>query len=159
MPRASSASLSPAIAIDDAGARVTVKGALGIHTLAELEASLKRRPSKGKSRALDLSGLTELDTPGAMFLCTLRKDGVALTGIRPEHQALLDLLGGLDLKPLPQGEHVPRWRQLVIELGKGAANARHDTLDIVTFVGRAVNAIGRAFVHWRALRLPSISRP
>jgi len=158
MPRASSASPSPAIAIDDAGARVTVKGALGIHTLPELEASLKRRPPKGKSRTLDLSGLTELDTPGALLLCALRKDGVALTGIRPEHQTLLDLVGGLDLKPLPQQEHVPRWRQLVIELGKGADNAWHDTYDILVFVGRASNAIGGALTHWRALRLPSISR-
>lgn len=158
MPHASSVSPSQAIAIDGDGTRVALTGALGVHTLPELEASLKRRQSKGKSRALDLSGLTELDTPGALFLCALHKDGVSLTGIRPEHQALLDLVGGLDLKPLPKPPHVPRWRQLVIELGKGADNAWRDTLDIVTFIGRAVSAIGRALVHWRALRLPSISR-
>ena len=158
MPRASSASASPSIAIDDDGARALLKGALDIHTLPELEASLKRRRSKEKSRALDLSGLTALDTPGALFLCALRKDGVNLTGIRPEHQALLDLVGGLDLKPLPKQEQVPRWRQLVIELGKSTDAAWRDTFDIVAFTGRAVNAIGRALVHWRALRLPSISR-
>jgi len=32
-----------------------------------------------------------LDTPGALFLCGLRDKGVKLTGIRAEHQALLDL--------------------------------------------------------------------
>ena len=158
MPRASSASPSPSITIDDDGAHAALKGALGIHTLPELEASLKAQPSKGRSRALELSGLTELDTPGALFLCALRKDGVDLTGVRPEHQALLDLVGGLDLKPLPKVAQIPRWRQLVIELGKGGDAAWHDMLDILTFTGRSVSAIGRALVHWRALRLPSISR-
>jgi len=158
MPRASSPPLFPAIAIDDGGARIELKGALGVRTLPELEASLKRRPPKGKSRALDLSGVTELDTPGALFLCDLRKGGATLTGIRPEHQALLELVGGLDLKPLPKQQPVPHWRRLVIELGKGADGAWDDTSDILTFVGRAINAIGRALVHWRALRLPSISR-
>ena len=158
MPHPSSKSPSAAIAIDGDGARAVLTGALGIHTLPELEASLKRRPLKGSSRALDLSGLTELDTPGALFLCALRKDGVALTGVRPDHEALLDLIGELDLKSLPKQEHVPRWRQLTIELGKGADDAWRDTLDIITFIGRAVSAIGGALVHWRALRLPSISR-
>src|SRR5690349_14958657 len=120
MPGTSSVSPAPAIAIDDDGAHAALKGVLGIHTLPELEASLKQRPSKAKSRALDLGGLTELDTPGALFLCALRNEGVTLTGVRPEHQALLDLVGGLDLKPLPKVAQLPHWRQLVIELGKGA---------------------------------------
>jgi len=159
MPRASSVSPPPAIAIDDAGARVAVKGALGIRTLPEFEASLKRHPPKGKSRTLDLSGLTELDTPGALFLCGLRDLGITLTGVRAEHQALLGLVGGLDLKAaLPKPDRVPHWRRLVIELGKGADDAWHDTYDILVFVGRATNAIGTALTHWRALRLPSISR-
>ncbi len=159
MPRASSVSPPPPIAIDDAGARVAVKGALGIRTLPEFEASLKRHPPKGKSRTLDLSGLTELDTPGALFLCGLRDLGITLTGVRAEHQALLGLVGGLDLKAaLPKPERVPHWRRLVIELGKGADDAWHDTYDILVFVGRATNAIGTALTHWRALRLPSISR-
>ena len=91
MPRASPASPPPAIAIDDAGARVAVKGALGIRTLPDFEASLKQHPPKGKSRTLDLSGLTELDTPGALFLCALRELGMTLTGVRAEHRALLDV--------------------------------------------------------------------
>ena len=159
MPRASPASPPPAIAIDDAGAHVAVKGALGIRTLPDFEASLKQHPPKGKSRTLDLSGLTELDTPGALFLCALRELGMTLTGVRAEHRALLDLVGGLDLKAaLPKPDRVPHWRRLVIELGKGADDAWHDMYDILVFIGRATNAIGTALTHWRALRLPSISR-
>ena len=44
------------------------------------------------------------------------------------------------------------------EGGKGADNAWRDTLEIITFVGRAASAIGQAFLHVHSFRLPSISR-
>jgi phospholipid/cholesterol/gamma-HCH transport system permease protein len=83
---------------------------------------------------------------------------VELIGIRAEHRALLDLICGLDLKPLPKVESVPRWRQLVIQLGKGAHDVRHDALDIITFVGRAASWTARALIHPSCLRPASISR-
>jgi len=144
--------------VDNDGDRLALRGALDIRTLTQAENSLKQWPKKRKSRTLDISDLSSLDTPGALFLCGLRNKGMELTGIRAEHQALLDLVGGLELKPLPKKPAVPRWRQLVIELGKGADDAWHDALDIVTFVGRAASATGRALTHLRSLRLPSISR-
>jgi phospholipid/cholesterol/gamma-HCH transport system permease protein len=158
MEHASSAPASPTIAIDGDGDRLTLTGALDIRTLAEAEKALKLWPKKQKSRALDLSKLSELDTPGALFLCGLRDKGVALTGIRAEHKALIDLVGGLDLKPLPKQARVPRWRQIVVELGKGADETWHDTLAVITFMGRAASAVGNSLIHPRTLRLPSISR-
>jgi phospholipid/cholesterol/gamma-HCH transport system permease protein len=157
MLRPSPASQSASIAIDDDGARVALRGALGVRTLPALEEWEKRR-GQSRSRAVDLSGLSELDTPGALFLSALRHEGVDLTGVRPEHRALLDLVGGLELEKLPAQERVPRWRRLLIELGKAGDAAGRDTFDILSFTGRATNAIGRALTHWRALRLPSISR-
>src|SRR5438046_356614 len=158
MPRATSKPLPPSIAIDGDGDRLTLTGTLDIHTMAEAERALKHLPRKQKSGALDLSKLNELDTPGALFLCGLRDKGVALTGIRTEHKALLDLIGGLELKPLAKPKPVPKWREGIIELGKGADEAWHDTLDIITFIGRAASFLGYALTHLRALRLPSISR-
>jgi len=158
MPRATSEPPSPTIAVDDDGDRLTLVGTLDIRTMREAEKALKPWPKKQKSRALDLSKLGELDTPGALFLCGLRDKGVALTGIRAEHKALLDLIGGLELKPLAKPKSVPTWRQGIIELGKGADEAWRDTVDIITFIGRAVSFLGYALTHLRALRLPSISR-
>src|SRR3989442_11540032 len=158
MPRATSKPPPPTIAIDEEGDGLTLTGTLDIRTMAEAEKALKRWPKKQKSRALDLSRLSELDTPGALFLCGLRDKGVALTGIRAEHKALLDLIGGLELKPLAKPKSVSGWRQGIIELGKGADEAWRDTVDIVTFIGRAASFVGYALTHLRALRLPSISR-
>src|SRR5438552_10806868 len=157
MPRATSNPLPPSIAIDGDGDRLTLTGTLDIHTMAEAERALKHLPRKQRSRALDLSKLSELDTPGALFLGGPRDKGVALTGIRTEHKALLDLISGLEIKPLAKTKPSPGWREGIIELGKGADEAWHDTIDIITFIGRATSSLGYALTHLRALRLPSIS--
>ena len=162
MPTDVPALASPGLAISGDGDRLALEGVLDIHALTELRRSLQHWQKQGRGgharRTLDLGKLSGLDTPGALFLCELRDKGVELTGVRAEHKALLDLICGLDLKPLPKPPSVPRWRQLVIELGKGADEAWHDTLDIITFVGRAASAIGQALLHPHLLRLPSISR-
>ncbi|MEO8740115.1 MAG: ABC transporter permease [Casimicrobiaceae bacterium] len=139
------------------GTALALAGPLNIHTVVEAEKSLKPARAK-KSRSVDLSNLGNLDTPGALFLCGLRNDGVKLTGIRTEHQALLDLICGLELKSLPKPPEVPRWQQFVMRLGKGADAAWRDALDLVTFVGRATSATGRVLLHPGEMRLPSISR-
>ncbi len=91
-------------------------------------------------------------------MCGLRDKGVKLTGMRPEHEAVLDLVAELDLKPLQKPKSVSRGRQIVIQVGKGAEDAWHETLDVITFVGRAVSMTTRALMHPRSLRLASISR-
>lgn len=148
----------PTVVVSGDGDRLALAGALEVFTLAAARNSLKKWSKQGPSRALDVAGLDSLDTPGALFLCGLRDKGVKLTGIRAEHRALLDLICGLDLKPLPKVESVPRWRQIVIQLGKGAHDARHDVLDIITFVGRAASWTVNALIHPECLRPASISR-
>jgi phospholipid/cholesterol/gamma-HCH transport system permease protein len=156
-PEATAAS-SLTVAVGEDGNRAALHGVLDIRTLAQAERSLLEWLKQHKRGALDLGELKNLDTPGALFLCGLRSQGVELTGVSKDQQALLDLIAGLDLKPLPKPVAVPRWRQLIIDLGKGADAAGHDTFDIISFVGRAASAIGRALLHPRHLRLPSISR-
>lgn len=148
----------PTVVVSGDGDRLALAGALEIATLAEAGNSLKKWSKHGASRSLDIARLDSLDTPGALFLCGLRDQGVKLTGIRAEHRALLDLIGGLDLKPLPKVASVPRWRQIVIQLGKGADDAWHDALGITTFIGRAAGWTGSALLHPECLRPASISR-
>jgi len=156
--RASADPSPPTLVVSGDGDRLALAGALEILTLAEARNALKKWSRQGPSRSLDVAGLDSLDTPGALFLCGLRDKGVKLTGIRAEHRALLDLICGLDLKPLPKVESVPRWRQIIIQLGKGAHDVRHDALDIITFVGRAASWTVNALIHPDCLRPASISR-
>ena len=144
---------APTVVVSGDGDRLALAGVLDIGTLAEARKSLKKA-----SGSLDISGLDRLDTPGALFLCNLRDKGVKLTAVRAEHRSLLDLICGLDLKPLPKVDSVSRWRQIVVELGKGAHDARHDLLDIITFIGRAASWTFTALLHPSCLRPAAISR-
>ena len=148
----------PKVAVTGNGEQLALEGVLDVRTLGSATEALQRQVKQKKLRALDLGKLDELDTPGALLLWGLAGNGVELTGIRAEHKALLDLMAGLKLKPLPRPPAVPRWREFLIDIGKGADEAWHDMLDIITFVGRAASALGHAFVHPHELRLPSISR-
>jgi len=148
----------PTVVVSGEGDRLALEGVLDIRTLAAATLSLQQRVKQKNLRTLDLRKLDELDTPGALLLRGLAGNGVELTGVRAEHQALIDLIGGLKLAPLPKPSEVPRWRQTVIDIGKGADDAWHDMLDVITFVGRAASALAHAFVHPRELRLPAISR-
>ncbi len=148
----------PTVVVSGDGDRLALAGTLDRVTLAEARAALKTWSRKGASRSLDIAGLESLDTPGALFLCGLRDKDVELTGIRDEHRSLLDLICGLELEPLPKVDAVPRWRQVVIELGKGAHDARHEAFDLVSFVGRAASWTAGALLHPSRLRPASISR-
>ena len=155
---ASAAPSGPAIVVSGDGDHRVLAGALEIVTLTDARKSLKQWSKQGPSRSLDVAGLDSLDTPGALLLCGLRDKGVKLTGIRAEHKALLELICGLDLKPLPKVAAASRWRQFVIQLGKGADDAWHDAIAIITFVGRATSWTVNALLHPDCLRPASISR-
>src|SRR5439155_448768 len=103
---------SPTIAIKDDGGRFALEGALDIRTLREAANSLNAWQRERKSRRLDLRNLSSLDTPGALLLCDLQQHGIELTGIRNEHKSLLDLICGLERKPLPPQPAVSRLREM-----------------------------------------------
>jgi phospholipid/cholesterol/gamma-HCH transport system permease protein len=150
--------MRPAVVVSGDGDRRVLAGALEIFTLVDARISLQKWSTQGSTRALDIAKLDSLDTPGALFLCGLRDKGVQLTGMRAEHRALVDLICGLDLKSIPKVESVPRWRQLIIQLGKGAEDARCEVVDLITFFGRAANWTVCSVLHPGCLRPASISR-
>jgi phospholipid/cholesterol/gamma-HCH transport system permease protein len=157
MPHARSAQMDT-LAIEMHGARIALKGALGVRTLPELDHALARQQTEQSRPTLDLGALNALDTSAALFLSSLRAAGTSLTGLSPEHRALIDFIGKLELQPFPKRAHPPRWRQLVIQAGRGVAAARLDAYEVLGFVGRAVNALGLALTRWPHLRPASISR-
>jgi phospholipid/cholesterol/gamma-HCH transport system permease protein len=157
-PQASADASSPAVVVSGDGDRLALAGALEISTLDEARNALKKWSKQGQSRSLNIAKLDSLDTPGALFLCGLQDKGVELAGIRAEQRALLDLIRGLDLKPIPKVESVPRGRELVIELGKGSHEARHEAIALITFIGPAADWTVRSLLHPVCLRPAAISR-
>jgi len=158
MPGASVKSSEPALTIEGEGDRRSLDGVLALRTLNQARSALQSWRKQRKSHVLDISKLSGLDTPGALFLCELRDRHVELAGVQPEHKALLELIGGLQRNVPARPPVVPRWRELVIRIGKGADDFWRDSVDIITFVGRIVSALGHALAHPSSLRVASISR-
>jgi phospholipid/cholesterol/gamma-HCH transport system permease protein len=149
---------TPAVAIRDEGDVLAIEGALDVRTVAGAQDDLARRFAQRKPRAIDLGALSSLDTPGALMLCRLSGEAVKLTGARPDHQALIDLVCALELAPLPRVRAMPHWRQVLVNLGRATHEAVIDARDILVFVGRAASATVRSFAHPARLRPASISR-
>jgi phospholipid/cholesterol/gamma-HCH transport system permease protein len=147
-----------ALVVSGEGNSLALAGVLEISTLVDAGNLLSGWSKHGPSRQLDIARLSSLDTSGALLLCGLRDKGVQLTGVGAEQRSLLDLVYGLDLKPIPKVKAVSRWRQFLVQLGKGVHDARHDVLDLITFVGRAASWTGKALIHPHSLRPASISR-
>jgi phospholipid/cholesterol/gamma-HCH transport system permease protein len=156
--RASAQPSRPALVVSGEGDRFALAGNLEIATLITARQPLTDWSKQGSSRQLDIARLDTLDTAGALFLCRLRDKSVLLTGVSDAHRALLDLIYGLDLKPMAKVKAGSRWRQFVVQLGKGAHDARHDVVDLITFVGRAASWTGRALAHPQCLRPAAIAR-
>jgi phospholipid/cholesterol/gamma-HCH transport system permease protein len=158
MARASEKSAPPTIAVVGDGDKMALDGVLDFRSLEQAKGALGQWLKPRKSRTLDLRKLSGLDTTGALFLCELRDDKVELTGVSTEHEQLLALVCGLERKPLAKPKAIPRWREFIIELGKGADTIGHDAYDVIVFIARALNALVHALLHPSVLRPASISR-
>lgn len=155
------ASIPLTIAFDDQHNRSTLTGDLTIRTLAQAQKSFAGQKGQGGRpglRAVDLAKLRSLDTPAALFLSELRAKGVELTGVSKEHQVLIDVIGALDVHPVPKPPSRARWREIAVLVGKHADDAWRDTLALVDFVGRCSALLASVVIHPSSLRPAAISR-
>jgi len=158
MPRAPAKPPSATIAVLGDGDQLALDGVLNVHSLEQAKEALGQWLHARKSRALDLRKLSGLDTSGALFLCELRDKKVELTGVSPEHEQVLNLICGLKRKPLSKPKRIPRWREFIIDLGKGADAFVHDAYDVIVFIAKSLNALVHALLHPAQWRPASISR-
>ncbi len=106
---------------------------------------------------IDVSAIAQLDTSGALMLertlSELRRKGRTgeLVGLRPEHQALLELVrdrragaGEPALPPVPLG--------VVASLGQATLAQLSQSENFLSFVGETTLAIGRSILQPRRIR-------
>jgi phospholipid/cholesterol/gamma-HCH transport system permease protein len=110
---------------------------------------------------LDGSGIRAIDTTGALqllnLIAALERDGrrVQLTGLRAEHQALLDLVRERRATAGEARAAPPAWNGLE-RLGRWFSRHLSHGIGFLAFIGETATALGRLALHpgrfrWRAL--------
>ena len=158
MPAASSRSPISRLTVTADGGRAVLAGSLAAGNVAEARRALAAQPAGIGSRRIELSALTELDTAGAVLLCSWQESGDTLVGLTASHRRLVELIGGLDrTAPAAVVAGDARWRRWIVDLGRAGAMALHDLRDLIEFTGRAAASIGKLMLRPAGFRPAAIA--
>ena len=156
MPAIASQLHSPSVAVTVEDDRIVLAGSLEVATAAEARRAIKSAQEGGRRR-IDVAGLTELDTAGALLLCAWQEEGNTLVGIRADHKRLLKLIAGLDRTPRVAVSQEAGWRLFITGVGRAAFETLKDFVDFVDFTGRSAAAIGKLILHPGGIRPSAIA--
>jgi phospholipid/cholesterol/gamma-HCH transport system permease protein len=114
---------------------------------------------EGGELLLDAQAVTALDTTGAWLLHRTRRDlervgyKVRLTGLRPEFEALLRLVGS---RTVVAAEALPSKPGMLVHIGGKALESLHGAFGLLSFLGASTTALARELPHPRRIRWKSI---
>lgn len=132
----------------------TIKSARRIASEMEAYAKAARPPCA----ALDLSGVTELDSMGALLvwqLAELHQPSPQLVGLSPQHEGLLNAVKAASHKPMPMMRHENDFYAHLVALGKAVTDLTQEAYRFTSFLGLVTLTLWRATLQpWR-LRLKS----
>lgn len=149
------------IELDERRQRIRIQGALDLSHFQQAKEALEKACDAGA--VIDLSGVTRLDTAGALLLHNaLQPEGrskhpLKLEHLRPEHKALFDLVTQAKPGKPPKRAPLLSAAQLAIRLGKATLGAWHAAIELITFTGQACVALGKALRYPARLRVVSIT--
>ena len=134
-------------------------GAWVLRAVSELEPKLARfARGAGGDLSMDASGVSAMDTSGAWLLHrtmrALQRDGrsVRVLGLRPEFQALLNLIASRDVAP--RFEAAPG---LLARIGRQAWQSLNNAFGMLAFLGENAFVLLRAVAHPRRIRWRAIA--
>jgi len=144
--------------------RIRIQGTLNLHNFPQAQEELEKAFSASeKETVIDLAKVTSLDTAGALLLHKAlqpkgrTKHPLKLEHLRPEHQALFDLITQAKPGKAPVQKNLSSAVQLIIRLGKATLAAWHAAIELITFIGQACIELGKALRHPSRLRFVSIT--
>lgn len=136
------------------GGKVHVSGVLSVRSLAGLSQHMAAHID---ITALDLSGITRLDTAGAYALVQLRDEqGVALQGASADQTALLDRVAQAIPDPKPAPPPARDLRALLTAIGAGVMAAVLFVAEVLTMLGLFLARIGTALRHPRQMPMTAL---
>ncbi len=155
---------SPPIARGDDGV-VRIFGDWATSGLADAEAAAVAflRTATGATR-IDLAGLDRLDTNGVMLIRRTAErlggeQGVELTGAKPEHARLIEVVGHALGQPAPAPPAANSLLRVLDNLGRTTTNVLAEGVELLSFVGAAtLTVLGLLIRPWRIRWRPLITQ-
>ncbi|MDL2210223.1 MlaE family lipid ABC transporter permease subunit [Desulfovibrio sp. OttesenSCG-928-O18] len=141
------------------GAVVQVRGEWTALTVGAVEKSLREglAPLGGHIAAVDLAGVTRLDTTGALLLQTaVDKTGAKLVTDDPHFERLLELTADPSGFCPPYAPPTPAFVKMVNDSGGTIVAEANLTLRLVAFLGEYLVTVGRVIRRPRELPLTSL---
>lgn len=137
----------------DAHGTVQLTGALDLAHLKKAKRVLRQFE---EIKALDVSGITRLDTAGAMLLQQFAREGTPIRGMHPQQEVLYRRVGDAEYVLPKKSEPIGALPAMLIRLGKGTYETWEMTRALVSFLGQASIALARAVSRPRRLRFAEI---
>jgi len=144
--------------VDD---RLVVSGHLHIDALADLDRTGTRDKARGVA-VIDMAGLTRIDTAGAWFLVdmTVRaaRDNreITIEGATGAQAQLLDTVRRNLAPETPESARAKPVRDRLEAYGRTVAGGTQTAMELISFLGQVMTALGAIVVHPRRLRLISV---
>jgi phospholipid/cholesterol/gamma-HCH transport system permease protein len=147
---------------DGTALSLSLAGPWTIAQAATADAQLIALALEGRAHvAIDLSGLTRLDTAGAWLIHRTRRAAeahgapVTVTGSQPKFDTLLNAVAARDHRAVKGVHHEPWYYAIVIRAGHALDDGWRTTREAVGFLGLLLESIGRCIVQPRRLRVTS----
>ncbi len=150
------------IEFDESAGEVKITGPLDLYHLSNakklIAESIKHAGKKTKQVIIDTSGITHLDTAGAMVLHNaVAGDKAQFKNLTDEQKSILSLMGKDPIKLPPVKKPRSPFYRAVEHLGAATVKAYDDTIEIITFSGHALVALFAALSKPNKLRFGSIT--
>lgn len=138
----------PELHIEQDNKRIRIHGALDLHNFQQAKEALKET----RGVTINMSEVIHIDTAGAYLLRNAK-----LEHLKPEHQALFDLIAQSKPGKPPKKKRVADWVRMVTRLGKTTLRLWPATTEFITFMGQACLVLVRTLRHPARLRFSSIT--
>lgn len=149
--------ISSKLSIKKDGNQIYIQGNLDIHHFRQAQEAFKEIfLSKNKNTIIDLSKVTHLDTAGALILFKALRKNFKLKNLRPDYQAIFDLVSKTDFKKPKVQKYLSLWKRLVINVGEAGLSLWYATIEFISFLGQCSLVLGNLLKHPTNLRFNSL---
>ena len=125
----------------DGGRTLVLSGPYLVSTIGAIDDEL--RAVDHDISAVDLSGVTEIDTVGAWLACTISTEREAqITGASERAERLLNAISGLGGEERLAAPRLPFWSRVPEAMGEKIFNARTGIIGVVSFLGALLISCG-----------------